>query len=726
MAIRFGSFRDDVLIGTDATDILFGLDGDDVLFGLGGDDLLFGGSGHDFLDGGDGNDVLSGDSGHDTLNGGAGSDFVLGGDGNDTLIGGPDNDTMVGGPGDDNYKIALGSGNDALIDTAGTDTLFINGNPFVLDDVRRSGNNLVIRLDDGTEATVLGHYTGNALEGVEFPGVGFPALATTFAIATGFTGTTGAGDHDEIFVGTNAGETIDAGDGADWLFGHGGDDTLLGGTGDDYIEGGAGADLIDGGPQDGLAFGADFAAYAHSDAAVSIDLGAGTASGGHATGDMLFNIEGVIGSDFADTLIGRNAADDRFMGRGGDDFINGLTGFDLVDYVESPNGVTVDLSMGTASDGWGSTDTLMSIERVHGSEFNDVLIGSDTTLVAEFFRGRTGDDFIDGKGGFDLADYSITQGPVDVNLATGIALDGSGGTDTLINVERIRGSAFDDTLTGNAASNVIQGLSGDDVIDGGAGTFDAADYSVDAGFGGTGGVTANLVTGMATDGFGDTDTLVNIENVIGTNAVDLLMGDGSANFLNGLRGNDALIGGAGNDSFQGGGGNDLIDGGEGVDTMIYSVDVSLGGPGGVSVNLSAGTAIDGFGNVDTLISVENVFGSLFGDLLIGDGNANLLLGQAGNDVLDGGAGNDQLLGGLGDDLFVFQDGSGNDLVSDFVAGAGSPDRLDLTAFGFADFDAVLAAANTVGSNVVIQLDVDDSVTLLGVQEAQLHPNDVLI
>jgi hypothetical protein len=413
--------------------------------------------------------------------------------------------------------------------------------------------------------------------------------------------------HDEIFVGTEAADVLDAGDGSDFLFGHGGNDILLGGSGDDYVEGRAGADFIDGGAQDGLTFGVDYAVYANSDAGVWIDLGANQAFGGHAEGDVLVNIEGIIGSDHDDVLIGRNGPGDRFWGRAGNDQFAGLGGFDQIEYDDSPTGVYVDLGAGYAEDGWGGIDTFSGIEAVRGSTFDDVLVGSDNPFVFERFRGRAGDDTIIGGAGIDEVEYTTARAGVNVNLASGIASDGEGGTDTLIGIETIRGSFFDDVLIGDDFdANRFTGLAGDDTIDGGAGANDLADYSIDVGIGGTQGITVDLTAGTAIDGFGDTDTLVGIESVVGTILADWIRGDGNANFLNGMAGNDVLLGEGGHDTFLTGQSDDFVDGGDGVDRMAYAVDPSLGGFGGVTVDLAAGSAVDGFGDIDTLVDIENV------------------------------------------------------------------------------------------------------------------------
>jgi len=77
-------------------------------------------------------------------------------------------------------------------------------------------------------------------------------------------------------------------------------------------------------------------------------------------------------------------------------------------------------------------------------------------------------------------------------------------------------------------------------------------------------------------------------------------------------------------------------------------------------------------------------------------------------------------------MFIFENGTGDDQIMDFSTGAGSDDVIDITDFGFADFAELLAATNDSGADTVITLDGDDSLTLIGVQEANLHEDDFLI
>jgi serralysin len=170
----------------------------------------------------------------------------------------------------------------------------------------------------------------------------------------------------------------------------------------------------------------------------------------------------------------------------------------------------------------------------------------------------------------------------------------------------------------------------------------------------------------------------------GTSLGDTINGFGGNDHIFGLGGNDSLHGDAGNDIVSGGDGNDVLDGGlDGSpldDSFIQDTDTLDGGAGvdtatysqlqhGVSVNLLQGIAI-GQGNVDTLISIENVTGSNFNDSLIGDAGANGFQGAGGVDFLDGGAGNDSLRGDGGND--IIKGNVGNDLL---IGGSGA-DKLE--------------------------------------------------
>ena len=128
-----------------------------------------------------------------------------------------------------------------------------------------------------------------------------------------------------------------------------------------------------------------------------------------------------------------------------------------------------------------------------------------------------------------------------------------------------------------------------------------------------------------------------IENAIGGSGADTLTGNDADNWLQGNGGNDSLSGGNGNDRLSGGSGTNTLNGGSGSDTADYSA----GATAAVTANLATGTATYNAGAAhDNFTSVENIYGSIFGDVLTGDANANVIEGNLGNDTLDGGAGID--------------------------------------------------------------------------------------
>ncbi|HXG79478.1 MAG TPA: PQQ-dependent sugar dehydrogenase, partial [Methyloceanibacter sp.] len=133
----------------------------------------------------------------------------------------------------------------------------------------------------------------------------------------------------EVFRLTPVGPSPDTGD---TLRGLAGDDMIFGGTGDDHLNGGEGADYLNGGA------GFDFAHYDDATGAVTVSLDNGAINTGEAAGDLLVLIEGVAGSAFNDTIVGRNTVNgvngvtvnDVLLGGSGDDTLNGLGGNDVL------------------------------------------------------------------------------------------------------------------------------------------------------------------------------------------------------------------------------------------------------------------------------------------------------------------------------------------------------------------------------------------------------------
>lgn len=326
-------------------------------------------------------------------------------------------------------------------------------------------------------------------------------------------------------------------------------------------------------------------------------------------------------------------------------------------------------------------------DTIYGSDFDDDIIGGRNTgndLIyagggSDFIKADAGHDTISGGDGRDTFSFIETfwdgtaHRGANVNLATGRVLDSWGGTDTISGIERVEGSRMADRFTGSDADEQFTGLRGNDTINGGGGD-DLVRYDRDARWGGMMGVNVNLATGFATDGWGNTDRLLNIESVLGSGSSDTIVGNSQDNWI------------------IGGDGVDVINGGLGRDTLEFWDDEVFNG---AVVNLSLSTQQvqnDGFGNMETLVGIENLFGTFLGDTLTGNGFANDLYGDGGNDSLSGGGGNDTLNGGVGvdtltggtgSDVFVFDSWDGGnpfgDRISDFRSGT------DTLAFAFDDF-----------------------------------------
>jgi uncharacterized delta-60 repeat protein len=545
-----------------------------------------------------------------TLTGGTGNDILISAGGSQTLNGGDGNDRLV--TLQKQTAPAGSSGTDVFNGGNGNDTLVLDG---------LTGGNI-------TQYTVnLAAFTGS---------IASSAGNSSFTLS-GIENVDASDVTDHI-----------TGDGnANVLLGWGGNDTLIGGAGNDSLDGGDGNNSLDGGS------GFDVADYSRGNPVISVTLATGSATHGIYT-DTLTGIESVIGTGGNDTLTGNAAhlvtyqlsdASEVFEGLAGNDTINGggitSSSFVTVSYARSTGAVTVNLGNATATDGFGGADSLLNIDGVIGGAGNDSLTGGSSSsqlhssLLFESFEGGLGSDTIDGGNGGDRVMYQNNPGAVTVTLGEGAAagtavetnVPGGTSTDTLFNIEEIRGSAYGDTFNGNSSNNRIEGMGGNDIINGGAG-FDEARYSRS-----TSAIMATFSTGgsgSVTDGLGGTDSLNDIEQIYASDF------------------NDTLVGGSANDSFLGMAGNDLIDGGTGYDRASYSV-----GPvgAGVTVTLSgalgSGTATDNYGNTDSLTSIESIQGSMFNDTLTGNGarlqqylladQSETFEGMAGNDTINGGS-----------------------------------------------------------------------------------------
>jgi Ca2+-binding RTX toxin-like protein len=194
--------------------------------------------------------------------------------------------------------------------------------------------------------------------------------------------------------------------------------------------------------------------------------------------------------------------------------------------------------------------------------------------------------------------------------------------------------------------------------------------------------------------------------------------------IQGTNGNDKMVGTTEDDIFFSTFGADTIEGGAGVDTVTYWAS-----PEGVKVSLGTGRGYGGHAEGDVFVSVENLFGSEYRDILIGNNDANRIdgnggddhiLGGGGNDVLYGNSGNDTLSGGSSSDTFMFAvatyGGTSSDVITDFEVGV---DVLHFDRFGWQAASMNDLVLSQVGSDTVISYPYGQSLTLSGVNLNQL-------
>ena len=343
------------------------------------------------------------------------------------------------------------------------------------------------------------------------------------------------------------------------------------------------------------------------------------------------------GTNSGDTLYGTSAGDtinglggnDSLKGFGGADRIDGGAGIDTVFYGDSSVGVAVNLATGRGYGGSAEGDTLISIENVFGSNFNDTLTG---TSGANQLHGGEGNDVIKGGGGNDF-------------------LDGGNGNDILVSsiwdTSTLDGGAGDDTFKGTGHMDTLIGGTGSDTVD-----FSHKSF-----------VTISLGDPLPYwAGSEDPHAqFISIENLTGAPGQDVLVGNGGSNVLRGLGGEDNLIGGGGADIMYGGTESDhyYVDNagdiireyaGEGTFDVVWT---------STSYALTAGAEIEQF-NVEDHNSTTAIN-------LTGNEFNNYINGNEGDNVINGGGGADDMSGWGGNDTYIV-DNPGDSLFENFGQG----------------------------------------------------------
>ncbi|MEI6573176.1 MAG: hypothetical protein WCO61_06505 [Alphaproteobacteria bacterium] len=703
------------------------------LTGGAGDDWIIGGRGSNTLSGGAGNNTIDGSLGAiNSLVGGSGNDSIWGSINADTIIDGGGADTLRGGDGNDIYITS--SGNDTIVETVngGIDTIQTTATNIVLGSIDTanggSANNFIENLTYTGSSTFSG--TGNELDNIITGGSNSDTLdggagndtivggSTASSYSTMFptvTNWTVAGSA-ATFVSTPVSSI--AGLAGTWS-GLGSTVGVLTQTGGSVAHGVFYVQSTPVGAWQAQTFvvkAADLnnpwiqVTGAYLNTAIFVNFNLATGKIGNSTGiNPSDTIITSLGNDWYSISVAANS----LSTNGGTFWVLALGTSDVNSRYPSVanTGQTIYFASSTVQTAdFGNSLT--------GGVGNDSLYGG---VAGDTLSGGIGNDTLDGGFGRDTADYSYINSNTDYTSGITVALNGTASIsvvakagsdeDRLANIENVIGTKYADCLVGDANTNSLQGGDGADTLIGGLGLdtldggnaasgnsgIDWVDYSyvgngntlslgINALLSGNGG-TATVSAGV------DVDTLVNIENIIGSQFADTITGDGMNNSLNGLAGNDSISGGTttsgtGNDFLLGGLGSDTIIGGDGNDTMegngsgqadnaaldIVSYAYLTSANSGVSVTLNGTTAslatvtsVSVNGSVtttittetDRLINIEGLVGSTGNDTLIGDRFTNTLFGGAGNDFLLGGAGSNTLNGGTGADTVDYSAANNN-------------------------------------------------------------------
>lgn len=626
--ITVASF-DSVIDARNGNDTVTAGNGNNTIDGGEGDNRISVGSGNNTITAGTGNDVITATSGNNTINAGDGANNVTVSSGNNNITTGIGNDTVSAGGGDN--TIDVGNGNNSVIVANGNNTITSGTGADTV--TAGSGINSIFTGDGNDVITVGNAQTtvdgGTGTDKLTYVGV---TQSLVVNLADGMVTIDGSnqavrvsniehittGSGNDTVYGSAVANEINTGDGNDSIEGMDGNDTLNGGAGSDTIFGGNGDDRI-------------------------------------------------LGEDGNDALFGDDG-DDTLIGGAGADVLNGGYGIDTASYETSTGGVTVKLltsaltgvstvigAVGISGDAAG--DTLTNINNLRGGSGADALYGDNN---ANLIEGLDGNDTLEGMGGNDtLIGGAGNNTATYFHAANGVYIDLS--TTDSVNVEH--------TFNNYGIAVTLQAATARDIV---------AGDSVQLGTAGTGTLGSSI----------GTDSLVQIQNLIGTEYNDFLKGDSSANRIDGGSGRDFIIGGNGADILLGGAGDDTIYGGVDTTGAGDAGNLIIGGTGRDLLYGGAGNDTIYGDNQDTTpgsggnLSSNNdtIYGGAGNDLIYGGGGDDSIIGGLGNDTIFGGDGNDWIDARLGQD--VVSGGSGNDYIiaSVNVSGASNtptpfPDRF---------------------------------------------------
>lgn len=179
-----------------------------------------------------------------------------------------------------------------------------------------------------------------------------------------------------------------------------------------------------------------------------------------------------INTGFGDDTVMARSGRDTISDGGGSDHYDGGTGQDTIEYSRYfydsaflvSQGIVADLAAGTIVGPDGNIDTVTRIENVDGSFLDDVMLGD---ARGNEFAGMQGNDSFDGRGGFDLVTYSNEEnqggeGGIVARMGPGIVIDSYGDIDTMVRIEGVEGTDFNDRFFDSARDDYMEGDAGAD------------------------------------------------------------------------------------------------------------------------------------------------------------------------------------------------------------------------------------------------------------------------
>ncbi len=629
------------------------LDGDVPGFSV--DDIIFGGAGDDVINGNSGNDTIYGGVGNDTIDSGAGSDLIIDGFGDDIYTVGK-GDRVVLGSGDNTIDFAVyeaASGDSATTYTAELPQNIALSDTFLWRDA---------------SGTIILNYGANsvALDSVFNPIIDFandPDLTPEQMVLTTFGDGSDENISDAIYGYLDGSNQFHiSGQQDDIIYANGGNDDIVVTGGNDIVYGGAGDDTI--------------------------GVGINTQNEFIATAYVKFYGEG--GND----VLGISAFSGELYGGAGNDELVGNTGIDILDGGDGDDWISTQGGDDTVNGGAGD-DTIIGLANgivtVDAGDGNDLIVLEDSA-----------DDIIDGGAGLDTLSFesifALTTAQIDLSTQSA-NMDGTNFSFT--NIEGVIGSQGDDTITGSAANNYLDGgagfggfLAGNDLLKGEGGDdtyFFGTSFNprTPPSAGSTTSQPPVVGDDIVDDASGSSDTIEFSDyfvlsdlsfNMVGNNLVISFV-EGSVTILNqtgsgkveNLKLSDGSV--LNLDDYAG-----WIVGTPGVDNLTGTADNQT----------IYGAASDDI--LNAYISGSSLAGGLGNDILNGN---------AGNDILGGGAGNDTIFGGAGDDVYLFSPGDGFDVISD-TSGFDTLSILDAITFS----DLVFTK---VGND--LQIDIASGVTI---------------